>query len=172
MTKTIVVTLDQSESLAKRFNRLADDVKKTIAQEALYPAAAVIMAQEKANAPVASGALRQAIRIVEGQTQNDEITAVNVEINSSSFTSSAFYPAYLELGWRAGARRSTVRRGAMVLKSGRLVRQKVRNKNYGKERNWIPGTHFIEKSFNQSSGYAAEVALSRMAESIEREAGK
>jgi HK97 gp10 family phage protein len=172
MTATINVTLDDHDSLAKRFNRLATDVKKTIAKDALYPAAVVFAAQMKANAAVVSGAMRRAINVVDGNTSRGEVASVNAEINRRSFPDSAFYPAYQELGWKAGARRKTVRRGAMVLRNGRMVRQKVLNTIYGKPRKQVPGTHFIKRAFDQRKQQASELALSRLAASIEREAAR
>lgn len=144
----ITFQLTGDKELDRKFQELPAKVEKKVLREALRPAAKIILAQAKSNAPVLTGNTKESLKVraAKRSRRTKNYVGIQVVTGKDFFQGQTFYAAFEEFGHRIGPRR------------------------LGDARKQFPGVHFIEHAYEQKADEAKALALKLIAEGIEREA--
>lgn len=164
--------------LLRKLKTLPRLVEEIIVDDALEKAAEVIKDSAKANVPVDTGNLRDAITVV----RNKAIRArhlVNVRCweggaDMGNASGLQFYGAFVEYGHFQGKREHRMRlvKRDVVYKGRKSML--VENEKYSavEKRKFIPGRPFMRAAFDHNVDRAIEIISREIGAGIEREASK
>lgn len=128
----------------KLLRALPGKVAKRVIGKAMKAALKPVQAASKANAPVKTGQLRKAIRVLAGRSRGGRIV-YKVVMGKGDFVGDEFYGSFQEYGWKTGKRGS----------SGRKV---------------VPGKHFMKRAFDATKDRAKADCEAAILAGVEKEA--
>lgn len=132
--------------LRAKFDQFANKVQRQMSLNALRAGARIFRNAAKKNAPVKSGALRDAIvvrtRRYNAQKQTQSVTT---GVSKREFTGKEFYAAFVEFGHRKGKR----------MKKGMTDTRKFQ-----------PGEHYLEYAFDEKKAEATRVTQDKLVDQI------
>lgn len=153
--------VDGLAELERRLSELPNKLAKNIMRGAMRAGAATFRADAKARVPVASGALRESIR-VSARLKGAEVTA-RVTAGGRNRKGDAFYAHMVEFGTQAHAIRSKYAKPLLI--NGRFVRGELQH----------PGAAprpFMRPAFDGGGVRAVETIAKYIADRLEKEALK
>lgn len=182
------IDLIGAKELDRALSALDSKVARQVAGKALRAGAKIIEDEAKRLAPVKTGALRNAIKLVPGKNRKD-YKSVKVAIGQNWFTGDQFYAAFQEFGWKTGARKTqgvaTAKRIARALRrasrtagglaaTGSAFREKQEafftREGYRqsaaierKPRVQIDGKHFMETAYDTKAVEAMDAIIRELA---------
>jgi len=145
------ISLEGAKELEKALTALDAKVSRKIAGKALRAGAKPIEQEAKRIAPVKTGALRDAIKIVPGKNKKD-YKSVKVAVGGKWFTGDQFYAAFQEFGWKTG------KRGARA--------NMKRERDGLQPRTQIEGRHYMEAAYAAKATEAVDAIIRELAMGI------
>jgi HK97 gp10 family phage protein len=135
------------DALDKMLKVLPAKVGKKIAKKAMRAALKPVLKGARNNAPVKSGRLRKAIKIVTGRIRKG-LVSMFVGTKDGAFKGDEFYTGFQELGWKTGSRKG------------------------GGSRTQVEGEHFIKDAFEDNENKMLTILENELGKLIEAEAKK
>lgn len=156
---------DDAQSLLLTLKNLENKVSGKIMRKALRAGAKVCQQQMKADAPVKSGATRDAVKVKAAKRSKNRV-AIAVSIGMGWFKGTTFYAGFVEFGHKIGKRGyqlrhfSYVRRGYDSVTGERIggrvaIKHRKTTKEREDKRQSVEGTHWMRKAFEESEPRAA-----------------
>lgn len=100
---SLTVDLSGDRELIRKIESLGNQIKP-IASRVLRTAAAPILSQAKANAPVRSGALRASLKVRKATSRQGRVRII-VSTSAGDFQGKQYYGAFVEYGHKVGSRK-------------------------------------------------------------------
>ena len=104
MAVTGSIKLIGGKELDRKLKALPRKVAKKILRQALRAGAKIILAQAKANAPVATGQLKKSLKVRAMKRTRKGTVGFKVQTKAGDFKGDEFYGSFLEYGFRRGKR--------------------------------------------------------------------
>ncbi len=106
--KKFTIVLTGTDELNRKLLELTSAQAKAAIRKAARPALKPTLTAARANAPVKSGALKRSIKIRSIARSRTRVGArVTTAASDNQFSGKTFYGAFLEWGWKTGARKRT-----------------------------------------------------------------
>lgn len=150
------------EEIQRRLRELETRTAKKATRTALRAGAKIILDEARATAPVRTGLVRRAIKVKAGKSSKGMVSVL-VQLGSKMFAGKSFYGAFVNFGHFMGKRLAGRWRGAER-------KERYTAASVAAGRVFVPGTHWMERSFESKKNLALEVAQGKLIELIEEEA--
>lgn len=144
MTKfgRVDIKLEGARELDRKLRELPRKLQRKVIRQALRAGMRPIHEAAKQNAPVATGLLKQSIKLRAMKRNRRGVIGVKIETEGGNFKGETFYGAFQEFGYRRGKR------------------------SLGNNRKFIPGKHYMQRAAEDKKEQAVAIVSEHMAAGI------